>query len=153
METLERLLREHPFLSTMEERHLAFMTGCAANVRFAAGRFLFKEGDPANAAYLLREGRVALEVHAPERGSTLIATIEAGRVFGWSWLFAPYRWNFDARAVEPVRAITFDGNCLRSKCEADHDLGYELLKRFLQEIDRNLARVQLQLLDVYRANP
>jgi hypothetical protein len=55
--------------------------------------------------------------------------------------------------VEPVRAITFDGNCLRNKCEADHDLGYELLKRFLQEIDRNLARVQLQLLDVYRANP
>jgi CRP/FNR family transcriptional regulator, cyclic AMP receptor protein len=153
METLERLLREHPFLKTMEERHLAFMTGCAANMRFAAGRFLFKEGDPADAAYLVREGRVALEVHAPERGNTLIATIEAGHVFGWSWLFPPYRWNFDARAVEPVRAFAFDGNCLRSKCEADHDLGYELLKRFLQEIDRNLERAHLQLLDIYRANP
>jgi len=153
METLQRLLREHPFLKSMEERHLAFMTGCAANVRFAAGQFLFKEGDPAEAAYLVREGRVALEVHAPERGSTLIATVEPGHVFGWSWLFPPYRWNFDARAVEPVRAFTFDGNCLRGKCEADHDLGYELLKRLLQEIDRNLERVHLQLLDVYRANP
>ncbi len=153
METLERLLREHPFLKTMEDRHLEFMTGCAANVRFAAGQFLFKEGDPADAAYLVREGRVALEIHAPGRGSTLIATIEGGQVFGWSWLFPPYRWHFEARAVEPVRAITFKGDCLRSKCEADHDLGYELLKRLLQEIDRNLERIHLQLLDVYRANP
>jgi CRP/FNR family transcriptional regulator, cyclic AMP receptor protein len=153
MESLERLLREHPFLRTIEDRHLKFMVGCAANVRFAAGQFIFKEGDPANAAYLVREGRIALEVHVPERGSTLIATIEGGQVFGWSWLFAPYRWNFDARAIERVRAIMFDGDCLRSKCEADHDLGYELLKRFLQEIDRNLERVHLQLLDVYRANP
>jgi CRP/FNR family transcriptional regulator, cyclic AMP receptor protein len=153
METLERLLREHPFLKTMEDRHLEFLTGCAANVRFAAGQFLFKEGDSADAAYLIREGRVALEVHAPGRGSTLIATVEGGQVFGWSWLFPPYRWHFDARAVEPVRAITFQGDCLRAKCEADHDLGYELLKRFLQEIDRNLERVHLQLLDVYRADP
>ncbi len=153
METLERLLREHPFLKTMEGRHLEFMAGCAANVRFAAGQFLFKEGDPADAAYLVREGRVALEIHAPGRGSTLFATIEGGQVFGWSWLFPPYRWYFDARAVEPVRAITFKGDCLRNKCEADHDLGYELLKRFLQEVDRNLERIRLQLLDVYRAHP
>jgi CRP/FNR family transcriptional regulator, cyclic AMP receptor protein len=151
METLERLLREHPFLQGMEHRHLEFMTGCAANVRFAGGQFVFKEGEEANAAYMVREGRVALEVHVPGRGSIQIATVEAGQVFGWTWLFPPYRWRFDARAVEPVRAITFQGDCLRAKCEADHDLGYELLKRFLREIDRNLERVHLQLLDVYRA--
>jgi CRP/FNR family cyclic AMP-dependent transcriptional regulator len=153
MESLERLLREHPFLRTMPDRHLEFMTGCAANLRFTAGQLLFKEGDPADAAYLVRDGRVALEIHAPGAGSTQIATIERGQVFGWSWLFPPYRWNFDARAIETVRAITFNGECLRGKCEADHDLGYELLKRFLQEIDRSLARAHLQLLDMYRANP
>ena len=153
METLERVLREHPFLEGMEHRHLEFITGCAANVRFAAGEFLFKEGDPADLAYLLREGRVALEIHVPGRGSTPIATVESGQVFGWSWLYPPYRWRFDARAVEPVRAITFQGDCLRKKLEADHDLGYELLKRFLREIEHNLQRIHFQLLDVYRAHP
>jgi CRP-like cAMP-binding protein len=150
METLERLLREHPFLEGMEPRHLEFMTGCARNVRFASGEFLFREGDPANALYLVREGRVGLEVNVPARGSELAATLEAGEVFGWTWLFPPFRWRFDARVIEPVRAITFDGDCLRAKCEADHDLGYELLKRLLREADRHFQRTSLQLLDLYR---
>jgi CRP/FNR family transcriptional regulator, cyclic AMP receptor protein len=152
METLEPLLRVHPFLEGMRQRDLEFLTGCAANVRFAAGEFLFKEGEPARAAYLVREGRIALEAHLPGRGTTLIGTIEGGEVFGWSWLYPPYRWLFDARAVEPVRAITLQGDCLRDKCEADHDLGYELLKRFLREVDRRLQRTHFQLLDVYRAD-
>ncbi len=150
METLERLLREHPFLEGMEPRHLEFMTGCARNARFARGDFLFREGDPANACYLMREGRVALEVNIPGRGGELAVTLEAGEVFGWNWLYPPYRWPFDARVIEPVRAITFDGDCLRTKCEADHDLGYELLKRLLREVDRHLQRANFQLLDVYR---
>jgi CRP/FNR family cyclic AMP-dependent transcriptional regulator len=153
METLERLLREHPFLEGMPQRYLEFLTGCAANVRFAAGEFLFKEGELAKAAYLVREGRIALEAHQPGRGATLIATVEGGQVFGWTWLYPPYRWLFDARAIEPVRAITLQGDCLRGKCEADHNLGYELLKRFLREVDRQIQRIHLQLLDVYRANP
>ena len=76
----------------------------------------------------------------------------AGEVLGWSWLYPPYRWNFDARAVEPVRAFALDGNCLRAKCEADHDFGYELVKRFLQQVHMRLERTRLQLLDVYRAD-
>jgi CRP/FNR family transcriptional regulator, cyclic AMP receptor protein len=153
METLERLLREHPFLEGMEERHLAFITSCAANVRFLAGEMLFREGDSADFTYLVRDGRIAIEVHVPGRGVTPLATVEKGQVFGWAWLYPPYRWGFDARAVEPVRAISFKGDCLRDKCETDHDLGYDLLKRFLREIDRNLQRVNLQLLDVYRDYP
>lgn len=153
METLERILHEHPFFEGIEPRIVAFLTGCAANVRFARGDFLFREGDPADALFLLRSGRVAMETHTPGRGETSIVTLESGDVFGWAWLYPPYRWRLDARAVEPVRALTFDGNCLREKCEADHDVGYELLKRLLREIDRHIERAHLQLLDMYRAHP
>jgi CRP/FNR family transcriptional regulator, cyclic AMP receptor protein len=152
MEDLERLLREHRFLEGMDDRYLRFLTGCAANVRMAAGEYLFKEGASADACYLIRAGRVALEVHVPGRGTTMIETIEEGEVLGWSWLYPPYRWAFDARAVQPVRAITLDGNCLRDKCEADHDLGYELLKRFLRQVERRIERTRMQMLDLYRAH-
>ena len=81
--------------------------------------------------------RVAIEVHAPTRGSLTIETIEPGEVVGWSWLFPPYRWHFDARAVSPVRATGFDGACLRGKCDDDPALGYDLMRRFAQVfIDR-----------------
>jgi len=79
--------------------------------------------------------------------------VEEGEVLGFAWLFSPYRWQFDARAVEPVRAIAFDGKCLREKCEADHDLGYEIVKRFLRQVNQRLDKARLQMLDVYRKHP
>ena len=153
METLHPILREHPFLRGLAKRHLEFLTGCASNVRFDAGEFLFREGDEANASYLVRAGRIALEIDVPGRGSNQIQTIEAGQVLGWSWLYPPYKWQFDARAVEPVRAIKLNGECLRLKCEADHDLGYELVKRFLYQVHQRLERTRFQLLDVYAKHP
>ena len=69
------------------------------NVHFDAGRALFREGDAADTFYVVRHGSVALETFVPTRGPMMIETIEAGEVIGWSWLFAPYRWHFDARAL------------------------------------------------------
>ncbi len=79
----------------------------------------------------------------------VIETIEAGEVLGWSWLFPPYRWHFNARALEPIRAIMLDGVCLREKGEIDHDLGYELVKRMAHILIERLQSTRLQLLDVY----
>jgi CRP/FNR family cyclic AMP-dependent transcriptional regulator len=152
VENLARLLKEHPFLAGLEQRHLEFLIGCASNVRFAADEFLCKEGQESDASYLVRSGRVTLEISVPGRGPAQLQTIEAGEVLGWSWLYPPYRWQFDARAVEPVRALRLDGNCLRAKCEGDHDLGYELVKRFLYQVHTRLERTRLQLLDIYRAD-
>ncbi len=81
----------------------------------------------------------ALETYFPARGPVTIETLEAGEVLGWSWLFPPYRWHLDARALTTVRATAFDGACLRGKCEADPALGYELMSRFAQVDDRASA--------------
>lgn len=72
-----------------------------------------------------------------------------GDFVGASWLIPPYRWAFDARAVELTRATSIDAACLRGKCEADHDLGYEMMKRFLPPLVKRLHATRLQLLDVY----
>ena len=149
MQTLEAILAVHPFFEGLEPRYLQLMTGCASNVRFEAGTYIFREGEPASHFYIIREGKVALETFAAQRGPITIETIEAGEVLGWSWLFPPYRWHFDARVVEPIRAIALDGVCLRTKGEADHDLGYELVKRVAQIMMQRLQATRLQLLDVY----
>lgn len=149
METLEPILAQHPFLKDLEPRHLQTIVGCAANVRFDAGQFIFREGEAAKHFYIIRHGKTALEIFVPGRGPVTIQTLGAGDVLGWSWLFPPYRWHFDARAIELTRAIALDGECLRGKCEADHDLGYELIKRFANVIVERLQATRLQLLDVY----
>ncbi len=118
-------------------------------MRFAAGAYLFREGEDANHFYLVRRGRVALEVSAPQRKPIVVDTVEEGDILGWSWLVPPYRWRFSARAVDTTIAIALDGTCLRAKCEENHDLGYELLKRFALVMVRRLEHTRLQLLDVY----
>jgi len=149
MQTLEAILAGHPFFEGFEARYMQLITGCASNVRFEAGEYIFHEDEAASHFYVVREGKVALEVFAAQRGAITIETIEAGEVLGWSWLFPPYRWHFSARIVEPARAIALDGVCLRSKGEADHDLGYELVKRVAQIMMQRLQATRLQLLDVY----
>ena len=149
METLERILAEHPFFAGLESYYTNLLVGCAANVRFDAGSYILKEGEEANEFYVIRAGKVAVEIFAPQRKPIILATLGEGEVLGWSWLLPPYHWKFHARAVEDTRAIALDGKCLRAKCEQNHDLGYELLKRFSQIVDRRLEATRFQLLDVY----
>ncbi len=149
METLESVIAEHPFLKGLEPRYLEFLVGCASNVRFEPGQFVFLEGGEANQCYLIRQGKVTLEIDAPPRGTIIIQTLGQGDVLGWSQIFPPYRWKFSARAVELTRAIALDGKCLREKSEEDHDLGYELLKRFARVIQERLQATRLQLINLY----
>jgi len=149
VENLERILKEHPFLDGLVDTHLRLLVGCASNVVFKAGEHVFREGEAANSFYFIRHGRIQIETHVPHKGPIIIGSRNEGEVFGWSWLVPPYRWHFDARATEVTRAIAMDGECLRGKCEEDHDLGYEIMKRFSLMIAERLEATRLQLMDIY----
>ncbi len=149
MEDLERLLKEHPFLDGMNDRMIRMIVDCASNEVFKAGQFILREGEDADKFYFIRDGTVAVETFIPHKGPLLIRTRTAGEVFGWSWMVPPYKWHFDARAMETTRALAIDGKCLRRKCDDDFELGYELMKRFALMIAERLEATRLQLMDIY----
>ncbi len=149
MKGLEDILREHPFLSGFSPEQSDLIVGCARNHRFNAGQYLFHEGDPADEFFLIRRGKVALEIVAPGKPPIVFATLGEGEIVGASWLVAPHRTMFDARAVELTRAIGIDAACLRGKCDEDHSLGYEMMKAFLPILVQRLNATRLQILDVY----
>ena len=152
MRTLEDLMADAPLFAGLAEKQLAVVAGCGRTERAPAGAHLFRAGAEAGRFYLIREGALALEVDVPGRGPVIIETLHAGDVAGWSWLFEPHRWQFDGRALEPLALVGFDGRCLLGKCEADHELGYELMRRFASTTIDRLQATRLQLLDVY-GNP
>jgi CRP-like cAMP-binding protein len=149
VQTLDQLIAQAPTFTGLEATHLELIAGCARNEHVEAGTLLIREGEPANTFFLIRRGGVALELHAPGREALLIETLQGGDVVGWSWLFEPYRWQMDGRAMEPCSLIAFDGACLRGKCEDDHELGYQLMRRFAANVIDRLQATRLQLLDVY----
>jgi CRP-like cAMP-binding protein len=148
-EDLSAMLRQHPFLAELSQHHMEILIGCASNAKIADNEYLIREGEVADKFYLIRTGRVALEVDSSERGSFRIQTIGPGEVLGWSWLISPYRWHFSGVAVTDVRAFVLDGKCLRTKCDNDHDFGYEMLQRLAQVMEGRLEATRLQLLDMY----
>ena len=145
VENLERILSEHPFFERLRKDHLEVLVGCASNVRFSEGVYIFQTGGAANEFYLIRDGKVALETAPQGRRRMRILDLTDGDILGWSWMVPPYRWKFDARAVQDTRAIRLDGKCLREKWEKDHDLGFELLRRFTLVSDLRLDAVQRAL--------
>lgn len=147
--SLEQIVGEHRFFAGLDEGYCKLVCGCASNVRFEAGQYLFREGTSADRFYLLRHGRVALEISAPGRKAMTFQTLGEGEIVGVSWLIPPYRWTYDARALEQVRAVAMDATCLRQKSEADHHFGYEMMKRFVPMLVERLHATQLQVLDVY----
>jgi CRP/FNR family cyclic AMP-dependent transcriptional regulator len=149
MEDLQRIVKEHPFFAGLDEASCKLVCGCAKNVRFEAGQYLFREGEPAEWFYLLRRGQVALQLAAPGRRALTFQTVGEGEIVGVSWLVPPYRWTNDAMAIELTRAIAMDATCLRQKCDSDHDLGYEMMMRFMPVLIQRLQAARLQILDVY----
>lgn len=149
VEGLSRLLREHPFFKGMNDAWRELVAGCAANEVYKAGEYIFREGQPADKFYLIRHGRVALEVHVPARAPIIVETLKDGDLLGWSWLVPPYRSSFDARALELSRLLSLDATCLRAKMEEDHSLGYELHKRFAPVVADRLAAARRQMIDMY----
>jgi CRP-like cAMP-binding protein len=146
---LTLILKEHAFFQGLKPDYIELLIDCASNVRFEAGEFIFRQGEGANRFYLIRHGRVAVEISAPEQKSIAIKTLTENDVLGWSWLFPPYQWQFDARALELTRTVALDGWCLRGKCDSDSELGYELMKRFSRIMLETLQATRLQLLDLY----
>src|ERR1051326_6616073 len=119
----------HPFFEGMKPEHLEDIAGCATEATFEPDQILFREGEPANKFYLIQSGRIALE--APEPGDWPVGVQElgGGDVLGWSWLFPPFVWHFQARALEPTGVIVLDGAHLLVAAERNPDFGYELMKR------------------------
>jgi len=148
MRTIEQLVAKHPFFEDLEQDDRALLAGCGRNEAFHKDQYLTREGEPADRFYVIREGRVSIEIHVPAGGPAVIQTANAGDVVGVSWLFDP-TWNFDARATATTRVLRFDTACLHDKCESDPRFGYHIMRKFSALIMSRLQAARLRLLDMY----
>ena len=146
MNNLNEAITSRPFFHGMKSEHLALLTDGAKAAQFKAGDVLFREGEPASQFYLIESGKIALETHEPANGTMLVQTLGAGDVLGWSWLFPPFVWHFQARATEPASVIVLSGAHLLGTAERNPEFGHELMKRVAQVVIRRLQATRKQLL-------
>lgn len=149
MRELHELLQINPVFHDFPMPFIEQLNECAWEMEFQTDQYLFWTGQEAKYLYVLRDGAVALQAYTPKRGPIVIETMGNGDVIGWSWLFPPYKWHFDAMATQPTHAMVLDGRCIIGKCQQNHELGYELMKRFNCIMLDRLNATRLRLLDTY----
>ncbi len=153
MKTPAQVISDHPFLQGLKAEHLRILIECAKEQAFGPGEILLREGEPANRFYLVEEGRIALEASIPNQSVVEMVEIQSlgqGEVLGWSWLFPPFAWHFQARAVEAGKVIAIDAGHLLAACERNHDFGFELMKRVSQILMNRLQASRLRLAKIQR---
>ena len=139
-------LATHPFLHGMSRDHLAVLAETATDVTFPVRHRLFEDGGGANRFWLIQSGQVALDLDVPGQVRMMVETIGMGELLGWSWLFPPYRWAFGAVAASPVEAFEFDARAVRTSCESDPALGYEVTRRLARVVTKRLHATRVRLI-------
>lgn len=148
MKTIDNKLTNHPFLKGMKPEHLAILVRHAREAEFMADQVIFRQNENAHQFHLILEGRVAVESYMPRADNIPLQIVTAGDVLGWSWLFPPFVWHFQARALEPTKAIFIDGASLLVACEQVHAFGFQLMQRIAQVVIKRLEAAQRRLLEI-----
>jgi len=143
------IVKSHPFAEGFWPDHVARLGAMGSEIRFRPGEVIFHEGDHSSFFYLLISGNVALEVLSPGR-PVRVATLYAGEVLGWSSVTGEAEGKqFQARALEDVHAVAFDGARLRHACEEDYAFGFWFVRAILKVMSGRLHAIRAQLVDSY----
>jgi CRP-like cAMP-binding protein len=141
------LVAQQPLFKGMSGHLIELLADSILEMRFKPGTWIYQQGESANRFYLILEGKVLIESEVRNCGVIPIRTLGPGDDLGWAWLFPPYYMHFSAQAVEPTRTVFIYGTRLREKCETNHELGYQLMKRVAEAVVRNLRATQQRLLE------
>lgn len=145
--TIAKTLSEKAFFSGLKPEYIEFLAGHASKREVRKDEVLFPHGQKSDRFFMVLSGRITLEVAAIEGPPLELQSVGADEMMGWSWLIPPYKWTFQARAVEPAEVLEFDGNAVFERCEKDPEFGYELLKRFSALMSERLAFARQKMMD------
>jgi CRP-like cAMP-binding protein len=149
---MAELLAAHPIFTGFDRASLDELAGCARIESWRAGATIFREGDVADALWLIRRGEVAVEIAAPGRAPLVVETLHAGDVLGWSWLLPPHRFMADALALSEAGGLRLDAACLRRECDEQPAIGFRFLKSWLPHLTERMRAQRLQMFDLYGAD-
>jgi CRP-like cAMP-binding protein len=147
MQSIEEYLSAHAFFSGLDDSFMKFLTSSVKAIQIKEGHVLFQQGKPANKFYLVRNGKISVQVPALMGPTLELQTLGEDQILGWSWLIPPYRWNFHARALEDSEVLEFDGSAILARCEEDPKFGYELFKRFAALMSERLDAARQKMMD------
>lgn len=119
---------------------LQVLGGCAEPIKRFRGSHVFRQGEPAVAAYLIKEGQVDIyqgDSHSPQ----VVARVGAGSVIGDIAMFGDGVYKSSARAVGHVRGFRFERSSLLPELAKHPSICLRWLVSGLNQLEATQRRV------------
>lgn len=149
---LTRAIRESQFALHLNESVTTRLAALAEAKSCPRGTVIFREGEVHDGFYIVRSGHVSLDMGLSGRGSTRILTVGPGELLAWSSVVGDSRMTATAIAQDDVQLIAISGRQIAAACEADHELGFQLMRRLAVGLSKRLLATRLQMLDAFIAD-
>ena len=147
------LLQRMPIFGGVRAETLQFLAGLAGTTRVTAGEYFFRQDEPADAMFVLEEGRVAI-IKESQRRRVDLGHLATGDCFGEMALIDLLPRSASVLALEDCRAIRLSPGDLFCLYEKDLEqftiiemnLGREVCRR-LRRADEALMRARFDVED------
>jgi CRP-like cAMP-binding protein len=142
------ILKRLSMFGSLGEAALAAIAALAVTERKPAGTILFRESDPSVDAWFVLEGRVSLSMRLGDPRDLTVLSLGPGELVGWSALLEGRR-VATGRVTEAAVLLRLPGRALLALCEADHHVGYAVMKELAVVLAQRLHDTRLQLMDMF----
>lgn len=156
------LIRRYPFFAGLKHEHIVALANVADEQQVEAGEFFFHEGDEICCFYIPIQGKVGIGMELPDTETeqsvagqlvgvlktktTILSTVGAGEVFGWSGLVPPHTASASASALTLCRVLRFDCTKLYPTFEEDCEFGFLMMQKAAQVIRARLRDLRVESL-------
>jgi len=146
MEVDAMSLRSGHLFDGLDKAQIMKLEGIAKMAQVEKGQVIFKEGEKANAVYVLEEGAVELTTFVEKDFELPISILRnRGDMFGSSALLAPHVYSLSARCAEKGMILRFESDPLKKLMSEDHGLGCKIMANLAKYFFERLRETRQEL--------
>ena len=137
-----------PFFNELSDRQLKTVSGILFERRYETDEFIFEEGQPGAALFLILDGKVAIEMHR-ENHVTTLAILERGAFFGEMALLDEAPRSANARSLERTQTLALYRNDLSQLIQREPQTACQIYRALAHVIgDRLRSTNQLMEMEI-----
>lgn len=132
-----KFLKTVPFFNELSDRQLKTVSGILFERRYETDEFIFEEGQPGAALFLILDGKVAIEMHR-ENHVTTLAILERGAFFGEMALLDETPRSANARSLERTHTLALYRNDLSQLIQSDPQTACQIYRALARMVGDRL---------------
>jgi len=132
-----KFLKTVPFFNELSDRQLKTVSGILFERRYETDEFIFEEGQPGAALFLILDGKVAIEMHR-ENHVTTLAILERGAFFGEMALLDETPRSANARSLERTHTLALYRNDLSQLIQNDPQTACQIYRALARMVGDRL---------------